>query len=84
MSWAGIGTSVESAGEGLTFYERAVTNRVVTKVTFPQIMDLKMKLLDVVHRNEELSEILAKKDQELEQQDKNSRGQARVIKVIFC
>lgn len=47
-------------------------------------MDLKMKLLDVVHRNEELSEILAKKDQELEQQDKNSRGQARVIKVIFC
>ncbi|XP_004927928.1 uncharacterized protein LOC101738576 [Bombyx mori] len=46
-----------------------------------EIMDLKMKLLDVVHRNEELSEILAKKDQELEQQDKNSRGQARVIKI---
>lgn len=40
-----------------------------------------MSLLDAVHRNEELSEILLQKDQQLEQQDKTSRAQARVIKV---
>lgn len=46
-------------------------------------MNLRMNLLDTVHRNEELSEILAQKEQQLEQQDKTSRAQARVIKVIF-
>lgn len=44
-------------------------------------MNLRMSLLDAVHRNEELSEILLQKDQQLEQQDKTSRAQARVIKV---
>ncbi|XP_045459861.1 paramyosin-like [Melitaea cinxia] len=46
-----------------------------------EIMNLRMSLLDAVHRNEELSEILLQKDQQLEQQDKTSRAQARVIKV---
>ncbi|XP_026326410.1 cingulin-like [Hyposmocoma kahamanoa] len=46
-----------------------------------EIMNLRMNLLDTVHRNEELSEILAQKEQQLEQQDKTSRAQARVIKV---
>lgn len=46
-------------------------------------MNLRMNLLDTVHRNEELSEILAQKEQQLEQQDKTSRAQARVIKVTF-
>lgn len=46
-------------------------------------MNLRMNLLDSVHRNEELSEILAQKEQQLEQQDKTSRAQARVIKVTF-
>lgn len=46
-------------------------------------MNLRMNLLDAVHRNEELSEILAQKEQQLEQQDKTSRAQARVIKVTF-
>lgn len=40
-----------------------------------------MKLLESVHRNEELSEVLVQKDQQIEQQDKTSRAQARVIKV---
>lgn len=44
-------------------------------------MNLKMSLLESVHRNEELSEILMHKEQQLEQQDKTSRAQARVIKV---
>lgn len=46
-------------------------------------MNLRMNLLDTVHRNEELSEILAQKEQQLEQQDKTSRAQARVIKVTL-
>ncbi|CAG4940434.1 unnamed protein product [Colias eurytheme] len=46
-----------------------------------EIMSLKMGLLDAVHRNEELSEMLAQKEQQLEQQDKTSRAQARVIKI---
>ncbi|XP_049865476.1 uncharacterized protein LOC126366410 [Pectinophora gossypiella] len=46
-----------------------------------EIMNLRMSLLEAVHRNEELSEILAQKEQQLEQQDKTSRAQARVIKV---
>lgn len=46
-------------------------------------MNLRMNLLDTVHRNEELSEFLAQKEQQLEQQDKTSRAQARVIKVTF-
>lgn len=44
-------------------------------------MNLKIALLEAVHRNEELSEQLIQKDQQLEQQDKTSRAQARVIKV---
>lgn len=46
-----------------------------------QIMNLRMGLLEAVHRNEELSELLVQKEQQLEQQDKTSRAQARVIKV---
>lgn len=46
-----------------------------------QIMNLRMSLLEAVHRNEELSEMLMQKEQQLEQQDKTSRAQARVIKV---
>ncbi|XP_073944817.1 uncharacterized protein [Choristoneura fumiferana] len=46
-----------------------------------EIMNLRMGLLEAVHRNEELSEVLAQKEQQLEQQDKTSRAQARVIKV---
>ncbi|XP_063374769.1 uncharacterized protein LOC134662468 isoform X2 [Cydia amplana] len=46
-----------------------------------EILDLRMKLLEEIHRNEELTEVLAKKDRQLEQQDKTSRAQARVIKV---
>ncbi|VVD03435.1 unnamed protein product [Leptidea sinapis] len=46
-----------------------------------EIMSLKMGLLDSVHRNEELSESLMQKEQQLEQQDKTSRTQARIIKV---
>ncbi|XP_038213298.1 cingulin-like [Zerene cesonia] len=46
-----------------------------------EIMSLKMGLLEAVHRNEELSEMLAQKEQQLEQQDKTSRAQARVIKI---
>lgn len=42
-----------------------------------------MNVLDAVHRNEELSEQLAQKEQQLEQQDKTSRAQARVIKVTL-
>lgn len=40
-----------------------------------------MGLLEAVHRNEELTEMLMQKEQQLEQQDKTSRAQARVIKV---
>ncbi|CAG9563575.1 unnamed protein product [Danaus chrysippus] len=46
-----------------------------------EIMNLKMSLLDAVHRNDELSEILAQKEQQLEHQDKTSRAQTKVIKV---
>ncbi|XP_035431480.2 ribosome-binding protein 1 isoform X3 [Spodoptera frugiperda] len=46
-----------------------------------EIMNLRMGLLEAVHRNEELSELLVQKEQQLEQQDKTSRAQARVIKV---
>lgn len=46
-----------------------------------QVMNLKMTLLESVHRNDELSELLVQKDQQIEQQDKTSRAQARVIKV---
>ncbi|CAH2091841.1 unnamed protein product [Euphydryas editha] len=46
-----------------------------------EIMSIRMSLLDAVHRNEELSELLIQKEQQLEQQDKTSRAQARVIKV---
>ncbi|KAJ8724930.1 hypothetical protein PYW07_015888 [Mythimna separata] len=46
-----------------------------------EIMNLRMGLLDAVHRNEELQELLVQKEQQLEQQDKTSRAQARVIKV---
>lgn len=40
-----------------------------------------MNLLEAGHRNEELSDMLANKEQQIEQQDKTSRAQARVIKV---
>lgn len=40
-----------------------------------------MNLLEAVHRNEEFSEKLVQKEQQIEQQDKTSRAQARVIKV---
>ncbi|CAH0668975.1 unnamed protein product [Spodoptera exigua] len=46
-----------------------------------EIMNLRMGLLEAVHRNEELSELLVQKEQQLEQQDKTSRAQARVIKI---
>ncbi|XP_063379838.1 centriolin-like isoform X2 [Cydia fagiglandana] len=46
-----------------------------------EILDLRMKLFTEINRNEELMEALAKKDHQLEQQDKTSRAQARVIKV---
>ncbi|XP_032512145.2 trichohyalin-like isoform X2 [Danaus plexippus] len=46
-----------------------------------EIMNLKMNLLDAVHRNDELSEVLAQKEQQLEHQDKTSRAQTKVIKV---
>ncbi|XP_031763483.2 uncharacterized protein LOC113523483 isoform X2 [Galleria mellonella] len=42
-----------------------------------EIMNLRMGLLETVHRNEELSEILMQKEQQLEQQDKTSRAQVR-------
>ncbi|CAG5009636.1 unnamed protein product [Parnassius apollo] len=46
-----------------------------------EIMQLRMALLEAVHKHEELSELLTQKEQQLEQQDKTSRAQARVIKV---
>ncbi|CAH0397289.1 unnamed protein product [Chilo suppressalis] len=46
-----------------------------------EIMNLRMSLLEAVHRNEELTELLMQKEQQLEQQEKTSRAQARVIKV---
>ncbi|XP_063635930.1 uncharacterized protein LOC134806556 isoform X2 [Cydia splendana] len=46
-----------------------------------EILDLRMKLFAEINRNEELTEALARKDHQLEQQDKTSRAQARVIKV---
>ncbi|XP_059060207.1 centromere-associated protein E-like [Achroia grisella] len=46
-----------------------------------EIFNLRMGLLETVHRNEELSEMLMQREQQLEQQDKTSRAQARVIKV---
>ncbi|KOB69658.1 Uncharacterized protein OBRU01_16501, partial [Operophtera brumata] len=46
-----------------------------------EIMDLKMNILEAEHRNDELSERLMQKEQQIEQQDKTSRAQARVIKV---
>ncbi|KAG6453818.1 hypothetical protein O3G_MSEX008339 [Manduca sexta] len=46
-----------------------------------EIMNVRMGLLEAVHRNEELTELLMQKEQQLEQQDKTSRAQARVIKV---
>ncbi|KAI5641950.1 MAR-binding filament-like protein 1 [Phthorimaea operculella] len=46
-----------------------------------EIMNLKMSLLDAVHMNEKLTEVLSQKEQQLEQQDKTSRNQARIIKV---
>lgn len=46
-------------------------------------MKLKMSLLDALHSKEELAESLAEKEQQLEHQDKTSRAQAKVIKVIF-
>ncbi|KAJ2950728.1 hypothetical protein O0L34_g8989 [Tuta absoluta] len=46
-----------------------------------EIMNLKMSLLDAVHMNEKLTEVLSQKEQQLEQQDKTSRAQARIIKV---
>ncbi|CAH2063442.1 unnamed protein product, partial [Iphiclides podalirius] len=46
-----------------------------------EIMHLRMGLLEAVHRNEELTEILMQRDQQLEQQNKTSRAQAKVIKV---
>ncbi|CAB3225012.1 unnamed protein product [Arctia plantaginis] len=42
-----------------------------------EIMNLRIALLEAVHRNEELSEQLIQKDQQLEQQDKTSRAQVR-------
>ncbi|XP_045763782.1 myosin-9-like isoform X2 [Maniola jurtina] len=42
-----------------------------------EILSLRMSLLDSVHRNEELSAMLSKKDQQLEQQDKTSKAQVR-------
>lgn len=52
-----------------------------TFIFFKQIMNLRMGLLEAVNKNEELSELLVQKEQQLEQQDKTSRAQARVIKV---
>ncbi|XP_034825647.1 uncharacterized protein [Maniola hyperantus] len=46
-----------------------------------EIMNLRMSLLDSVHRNEELSAMLSQRDQQLEQQEKTAKAQARVIKV---
>ncbi|XP_013175479.1 PREDICTED: centrosomal protein of 290 kDa isoform X2 [Papilio xuthus] len=42
-----------------------------------EIMNLRMGLLEAVHRNEELTEMLMQKEQQLEQQDKTSRAQVR-------
>ncbi|XP_026746875.1 trichohyalin-like isoform X3 [Trichoplusia ni] len=42
-----------------------------------QIMNLRMGLLEAVNKNEELSELLVQKEQQLEQQDKTSRAQVR-------
>ncbi|XP_072941662.1 uncharacterized protein [Epargyreus clarus] len=42
-----------------------------------EIMNLRMGLLEAVHKNEELSEMLVQKEQQLEQQDKTSRAQVR-------
>ncbi|XP_068628060.1 paramyosin-like [Battus philenor] len=42
-----------------------------------EIMNLRMSLLETAHKNEELTEMLMQKDQQLEQQDKTSRAQVR-------
>ncbi|XP_041972990.1 COP1-interactive protein 1-like [Aricia agestis] len=47
-----------------------------------EVMDLKMHLLEVSTRNEELLERLTEKDQLLQQQEKTARAQAKVIKVL--
>lgn len=46
-------------------------------------MNLRIELLNAVHRSEDLSEEVAMKDQQIEQQEKTSRAQARVIKVLL-
>ncbi|XP_060800647.1 cingulin isoform X2 [Amyelois transitella] len=46
-----------------------------------EIMKLRMGLLEAVHQKEELNEMLMQKEQQLEEQDKTSRAQARFIKV---
>ncbi|XP_061706122.1 RB1-inducible coiled-coil protein 1-like isoform X2 [Cydia pomonella] len=66
----------------LQAHRTGVTNLEESNEDFQkEILDLRMKLLEEIHRNEELKEALAKKDHQLEQQDKTSRAQARVIKV---
>ncbi|XP_063530740.1 myosin-14-like [Cydia strobilella] len=63
-------------------HRTGVTNLEESNEDFQkEILGLRMKLLEEIHRNEELTEALAKKNHQLEQQDKTSRAQARVIKV---
>ncbi|XP_047523028.1 ribosome-binding protein 1-like isoform X2 [Pieris napi] len=67
----------------LQAHNRALINSQDTSggICYPElqqeVMTLKMSLLDAVHRNEELSEMLAQKEQQLEQQDKTARTQIR-------
>ncbi|XP_045526779.1 ribosome-binding protein 1-like isoform X2 [Pieris brassicae] len=67
----------------LQAHNRALINSQDTSggICYPELqqetMTLKMSLLDAVHRNEELSEMLAQKEQQLEQQDKTARTQIR-------
>ncbi|XP_045489192.1 myosin heavy chain, clone 203-like isoform X3 [Pieris rapae] len=71
----------------LQAHNRALINSQDTSggICYPELqqetMALKMSLLEAVHRNEELSEMLAQKEQQLEQQDKTARTQARFLKV---
>ncbi|XP_045489191.1 ribosome-binding protein 1-like isoform X2 [Pieris rapae] len=71
----------------LQAHNRALINSQDTSggICYPELqqetMALKMSLLEAVHRNEELSEMLAQKEQQLEQQDKTARTQARFLKI---
>ncbi|XP_075972771.1 uncharacterized protein LOC142974369 isoform X2 [Anticarsia gemmatalis] len=67
----------------LQTHHRAVANcqEAPNGVTYEdlqqEIMNLRMGLLESVHRNEELGEQLLQKEQQLDQQDKTSRAQVR-------